>query len=133
MSARTKRQEATPAQVGGGDPRVVAHPGFRTIPDCLFPLRTKEARKEYNTLARVLFDAGHMTVAKHRALSSYCMQFDNISAAPSEGKTIRGSWVAQMDKARNSLGLDELDKPVASPKDAQVSKFARAGFASRRR
>jgi phage terminase small subunit len=132
MRAKTK-QDQQPAQIGGGDPRVVAHPGFRKIPDCLFPLRTKEAKREYNTLARVLFDAGHMTVAKHRALSSYCMQFDNISAAPSEGKTIRGSWVAQMDKARNSLGLDDLDKPVASPADAKTNKFARAGFASRRR
>ena len=70
MRAKTK-QDQQPAQIGGGDPRVVAHPGFRKIPDCLFPLRTKEAKREYNTLARVLFDAGHMTVAKHRALSSY--------------------------------------------------------------
>ena len=132
MRAKTK-QDQQPAQIGGGDPRVVAHPGFRKIPDCLFPLRTKEAKREYNTLARVLFDAGHMTVAKHRALSSYCMQFDNISAAPSEGKTIRGSWVAQMDKARNSLGLDDLDKPVASPADAKPARANLLVFASRRR
>jgi hypothetical protein len=61
------------------------------------------------------------------------MQFDNITAAPAEGKTIRGSWVAQMDKARNQLGLDDLDKPVASPEDAKTNKFARCGFANRRR
>jgi hypothetical protein len=74
-----------------------------------------------------------MTVAKHRALSSYSMQFDNIVAAPAEGKTVRGSWVAQMDKSRRDLGLDDLDKPVASPEGAKANKFARAGFASRRR
>jgi hypothetical protein len=127
------KARSEPAQVGEGDPRVVAHPGFRRIPKCLFPLRTKEAQREYDTLARVLFDAGHLSVGKHRALSSYAMQFDNVVAAPAEGKTVRGSWVAQMDKARNQLGLDELDKPIAAPEDAKINKFARSGFASRRR
>jgi hypothetical protein len=133
MRARAKTQEAELAQVGGGDPRVVAHPGFRKIPACLFPLKTKQAQKEYDTLARVLFDAGHLTVGKHRALSSYAIQFDNITAAGNEGKQVRGSWFAQMDKARNQLGLDELDKPVAAPENAPVNKFAGSGFASRRR
>lgn len=112
--------------------KVVAHPAFREIPKCLFPLQTEAAQKEYDTIARVLFDAGRLMLGTHRALSSYAMQFDTITAAAASGKQVRGSWFAQLDKARNELRLDDIDKPIAAPQGATVNKFARNGFASRR-
>lgn len=130
--AKAKKIEGGPALVGGGDTNVVAHPAFREIPKSVFPLRTKEAQDEYNSMARILFDAGRLTISKHRALSSYAAQFDNITEASSAGKPIRGSWFAQLDKARKELGLDDLDKPIAAPETARGNKFARSGFASRR-
>ena len=128
---RPKKTEI--AQAGGGDPHVVAHPAFREIPKPLFPLVSRQAQKEYDTLARIVFNAGHLTVEKHRALSSYAAQFDNVQRAIAEGKQIRASTFVQMDKARKDLRLDELDKPIAAPQDTPVNKYARAGFAARRR
>lgn len=117
----------------GGDPRVVAHPAFREIPKCLFPLSTEEAQGEYDTVARLLFDAGRLTAGAHRTLSSYAMQFDAITKAAAEGKQVRGSWFANLDKARSQLGLDDLDKPIAAPAKAPTNRYARVGFAHRRR
>lgn len=112
---------------------VVPHPAFRQVPKCLFTLKTKEAKSEYDTLARTLFDGGRLTLGAHRTLSSYAMQFDTITAAAAEGKQVRGSWFAQLDKARSQLGLDDLDKPIAAPDSAQGNRFARVGFANRSR
>jgi len=114
-------------------PRVVAHPSFRQIPPCLFPLSTDEAKREYDTISRALFHAGRLTLDMHRTLSSYAIQFDTITKASTEGKQVRGSWFVQMDKARAGLKLDDLDKPIAAPQDAPTNKFTVAGFASRRR
>lgn len=123
----------TPDKAKGEGAAVVAHPAFRQVPKCLFPLKQEAAQAEYDTLARMLFDAGRLTLAAHRALSSYAIQFDTITAAASEGKQVRGSWFAQLDKARKELGLDDIDKPIAAPAGAPVNKFARVGFAGRRR
>ncbi len=131
MAPRSK-----PSAVGapvGGDTSVVAHPSFREIPKSLFPLRTDAAQTEYDTLARTLFERGRLTLATHRALSSYAMQFDTITAAAANDKQIRGSWFNQLDKARKELGLDEIDKPIASSASAPTNKFAHVGFAGRRR
>jgi hypothetical protein len=65
MTAMKRRAE--PAQAGQGDPKVVAHPAFREIPACLFALRSEQAQKEYDTIARMLFDAGRLTAVSHRA------------------------------------------------------------------
>ncbi|MCR5875159.1 hypothetical protein LRS10_13755 [Phenylobacterium sp. J426] len=133
MAQAQRREAAAPAQVGGGDPRVVAHPAFREIPRCLFPLSTDEARGEYDTVARMLFDAGRLTAGAHRTLSSYAMQFDAITKAAAEGKQVRGSWFANLDKARSQLGIDDIDKPIAAPREAPTNRYARVGFAHRRR
>lgn len=121
------------AQAGGGDPKVVAHPAFRDIPACLFPLGTAEARKEYDTLARLLFDAGRMTLAHHRSLSSYAMQFDAIQRAAAAGDKIRGVAFVTMDKVRKELPLDDISKPIAASREAPVNRFALCGFSSRGR
>ena len=84
------------------------------------------------SLARVLFDAGRLTIGAHRSLSSYAMQFDTITKAAASGKQVRGSWFAQLDKARKELGLDDLDRPIAAPQGARVNRYARTGFANRR-
>lgn len=123
------------AQAGGGDPRVVAHPGFRKVPACLFALTTREGQKRYDDLARTIFDAGRMTNVVHSWLSSYAMQFDKITASGQADppRLVRSSAIAEMNKAFGKLPLDDLDKPIAAPKDAPTNKFALVGFSSRRR
>lgn len=132
MAQAQRKTDASPAQAGGGDPRVVAHPAFREIPKCLFPLKASEAQSEYDTLARMLFDAGRLTVGAHRDLSSYAAQFDAITNATAAGRPMRGSWFANLDKARSKLALDDLDKPIAAPEHAPRNKYADVGFPNRR-
>lgn len=120
------------AQVGGGDPKVVAHPAFRELPACLFPLNTAAAQGQYDANARLLFDAGLLTASKHMALSSYAAQFDSITLLAQEGMPARASAFAQLDKARRELALDNLDKPIAAPASAPTNKFSRTGFPNRR-
>lgn len=135
MAPPKRSRVAAPADshIAKGDGTVVAHPAFRELPKCLFTLRTAEAMAEYETLARMLFERGRLTLAARRSLSSYAMQFDTITAAAAEGKQVRGSWFTQLDKARKELGLDEIDKPIAAPTSAQANKFAHTGFPARRR
>ena len=131
MAPRSKnRGGVQPIQ---GEPGVVALPSFREIPKSVFPLRTDAAQAEYDTLARTLFERGKLSLAAHRALSSYAAQFDNITVASTTGKQVRASWFTQLDKARKELGLDEIDKPIASSASAPTNKFAHVGFAGRRR
>lgn len=132
MPVARRRTEEPPAPQGEGSGNVVAHPAFREVPKCQFTLRTTEAQAEFDTLARMLFDAGRLTAALHRVLSSYAMQFDTITAASAEGKQVRGSWFAQLDKARSQLGLDDLDQPIAAPRSARANRYARTGFPNRR-
>lgn len=133
MAGRSKSKAASGAAPPAGDASVVALPGFREIPACLFPLSTEKGQAQYDTLARTLFERGRLTMGVHHALSSYAMQFDNITAATANGKQVRASWFAQLDKARKELGLDDFEKPIAAPQGAPANKFAGVGFAGRRR
>jgi len=121
---------AKPAQVGSAD--VLAHPGFRKFPACLYPLSSDEGRKEYATVGRVLYNLGYLTLDKHRALSEYAAQVDALHNAIAKDLPIRASRFDQIKRARKALGLDELDKPIAAPEDAPPNKFSRAGFSARR-
>ncbi|KMO34314.1 hypothetical protein [Methylobacterium aquaticum] len=121
------------AQVGAGDPKVVALPGYREIPACLFPLKTDEAKAEYDRLARMVFDAGQMTVGKHSALCAYIVQFDGVTDAALQGKPPKGSHVENLIRSLKRLDLGGLDKPIAAPAGASVNKFARVGLPNRRR
>lgn len=121
------------AQAGQGDPRVVAHPGYRRIPPCEFPLATEKAQTKYDDLARMLFEAGRMTVERHLQLSSYAMQFDAVTKRALDGQPVRPAAFIQLDKALKALRLDEIDKTVAAPQSASTNPFARNGFSSRSR
>jgi hypothetical protein len=131
MAAKLKLSSRTDAV--GGNPGVVAHPAFRRIPECLFPLVSDKAKTEYNSIARMLFNAGRLTLGTHRVLCSYAMQFDVITRNAEAGKQIRAHSFVQMDRARAQLKLDDLDSPIAAPEDAPVNKFSAAGFSARRR
>lgn len=122
----------TAAQASGGQAAVVAHPGFRKVPACLYPLSTKEGRGEYDTLSRIFYERGRLTLDAHRALSEYAAQVDALHGAIAKQIPIRASRFDQIKRARNALGLNDLDKPIAAPADAPVNKFARAGFSARR-
>jgi len=98
---------------------------------CFFPLSTEEASREYELLARKLSEAGRLTLARHRALSSYALQVDCIVKAKSEGRELRASWLATLDRARSQLKLEQLDDPI--PRSAPPNKFAHCGFSNRSR
>lgn len=124
--------KAALAQVGQGDPNVVAHPGFRTFPACRFTLTTQAAIKEYGEIGRLLWNAGRLSLDAHISLSNYAKLFDQIQQIESEGLTPRASWFSNLQKAQARLKLDDLDKPISAPKEAPVNKFAFFGFEARR-
>jgi hypothetical protein len=99
---------------------------------CFFPLSTEEASREYELLARKLSDAGRLTLAMHRALSSYVLQIDSIIKAREAGKHIPAFWFATLDKARLRLKLEQLEDPVLGSAPPP-NKFAHCGFSSRSR
>ena len=102
------------------------------IPACFFPLSTEQASGEYDFLARKLFDAGRLSTAIHRALSSYAVQIDCIIQAKEAGKHIPAFWFATLDKARLQLKLEHLEDPL--PRSAPLpNKFAHCGFSRRSR
>jgi hypothetical protein len=115
------------------DPSVLAHPAFREIPSCRLPLTTDESKTEYDSIARLLFNAGRLTLDRHVALSMYASMFDQIHIAAAVGRPARASWWVQMDRARRVLDLDDLDKPIAAPHGASTNRYAGCGFAARRR
>jgi hypothetical protein len=93
---------------------------------------TDEARREYDEMARILFDNDRLTVGTHRALCSYVKQFDVITEASAKDRPIRGTAFVQLDKARAALKIDDIGQRIASPENAPENKFARVGFAARR-
>jgi hypothetical protein len=100
---------------------------------CFFPLHTQDARQEYRTIAETLVRAGRMDVHNHRLLSSYVAQLDNIIVAQQQKRQIRGSWFAQMDRARNKLKLHELERHLQPVIERPPNKFAHCGFSNRSR
>lgn len=124
--------KASLAQVGQGDPNVIAHPGFRKFPACRFTLTTAAARKEYDEIGRLVWNAGRLSLDMHLTLSNYAKLFDQIQTIESEGRTPRASWFANLQKAQARLKLDDLDKPISAPTEAPTNRFARFGFASQR-
>jgi hypothetical protein len=120
------------AQVGGGDPSVVAHPAFRRVPKPIYPLKTPEGSGEYRTLASLFFHKGLLTLDRHRELSEYAAQVDALHDTIAKGGTVRASRFDQIKRARKALALHELDRPIAAPEDAPVSKFSGSGFSARR-
>lgn len=122
----------TLAQVGQGDPAVLAHPGFRSFPACALPLQTDAARAEYDSTGRLIWNAGRLSKDMHIALSAYASCFDQIQRISAEGLTPRASWYTNLQKAQARLKLDDLDRPISAPKEAPVNRFARFGFPDRR-
>ncbi|MCC2654885.1 MAG: hypothetical protein K0Q60_5052 [Microvirga sp.] len=106
------------------------------LPACFFPLSTEEAAQEYDLMARALSDAGRLTLAMHRAVSSYALQVDSIVTAIKMGKPMRAFSFATLDRARSQLKLEELEKtapPSLPALPPPPNKFANCGFASRSR
>jgi hypothetical protein len=106
----------------------------RGVPQCLYPLQSIEAQKEYSTLAQLLFEADRLTVDVHRTLSEYAVQFDALHISLARGLAIRPSRFDQLKRARKALRLRDLEEPAPAPEEPPpVNKFARCGFANRRR
>src|SRR5215204_588574 len=134
MLTTTRKAEEGPAEVDGRDEGVVAQRSLREIPACRLQLRSEAARREYDSLARVLFDAGRLSLEVHVHLSMYASMFDAITIGIAAGGTqVRASWYTQMYRALRALRLDDINKPATAPESAPVNKFARVGFAGRLR
>jgi phage terminase small subunit len=101
------------------------------LPRCFFPLTTPQARREYKLVGRTLAEAGRLTLAAHRALSSFCLQLDVVFKAISEGKHVRAHQFATMDKARAQLKLEELEtlRPVQVNPTRQLLRTSLRGAA----
>ena len=78
-----------------GAPEPFMH-SAQQLPRCFFSLSTRQARREYRLVGRMLADAGRLTIATHRLLSSYAAQVDSIAKAIKQGKQLRAissrSW-----------------------------------------
>src|SRR3712207_6303648 len=98
MLTATRKADDVPAHEGRSDAAIVPHAPLSEIPACRLPLRSEEARREYDTIARVLWDAGRWGLEAHIRLSVYASVFDNITAAAAEGKHVRASWFTQMQR-----------------------------------
>ena len=120
------------AQVGQGDPVVLAHPGFRAFPPSALPLQTDAARAEYDSTGRLIWNAGRLSKSMHIALSAYASCFDQIQRISAEGLTPRASWYTNLQKAQARLKLDDIDKPISAPQEAPINRFAWFGFPNRR-
>lgn len=120
------------AQVGQGNPSILAHPGFRELPACQFTLVTEKAQRRYDELARLIWSAGRLSLDRHMTLSTYAKLLDQITQIETDGRTPRASWFKNLQDAQRRLELDDLDKPISAPKEAPVNRFARFGFPSRR-
>lgn len=122
------------AQVGGGDDKVVAHPGYTKLPACQFTLESKAAQDRYGELARLIWNAGRLSLDMHMTLSQYVAVLDRIEMLRQDGKglKIRASWFEQLERFQRKLAIDDLDKPIAAPVQAQVNPYTYFGFPSRR-
>jgi hypothetical protein len=127
------KTRTTPQSTQAADDTIVTLPIFHQVPECLFPLRSKAGRKEYETLARLLFERGRLTAEAHRVLSSYALQFENIQLLMRSNKPVSANLYISLDRRRREIGLNDLDKPIAAPEGSAPNKFAGTGFASRRR
>ena len=130
MKVATKALPVAPTEEKG---KVVAHPTFRRIPPCKVPLKTVEGQKEYDTYARMLFDAGRMDTSRHVYLSLYASAIDMITLKAAGGSPPRASTLDSAMKNFAKLGISDLDKPIAAPADAPTNKYASSGFSARRR
>lgn len=124
--------KASLAQVGQGDAKVVAHPGYRSFPACAYPLQTEAARAEYDSIGRLIWNAGRLSKDMHLSLSTYASCFDQIQRISAEGLAPRAAWYMNLQKAQARLKLDDLDKPISAPKEAPVNRYARFGFSGGR-
>lgn len=121
--------KATLAQIGEGDPKVLAHPGYREFPPSKITLKTEKAQREYEAIGRLLWNAGRLSQATHLDLSAWAGFLDQIEQIETEGRTPRASWFTGLVKAQARLKLDDLDKPISAPKSAPINPYSRFGFA----
>ena len=98
---------------------------------CFFPLSTEEASREYELLARKLSDAGRLTLAMHRALSSYVLQIDSIIKAKEAGKHFLPVFPVR-DPRQSTVGPKRAARAPSSRIRA-AEQFAHCGFSSRSR
>lgn len=124
--------KASLAQVGQGDAKVVAHPGFRELPACRTALKTEKAQRAYDEIARLIWNAGRLSIDMHMTLSTYAGLIDQIERIETEGLTPRASWFTGLLAAQKRLKLDGLDKPISAPKEAPINRYARFGFSGGR-
>lgn len=122
----------TLTQVGDKATNVVAHPGFQSLPAPQFALTTEKAIKRYDEICRLLWQSGRLSLDSHMTLSAYAKIVDQIAKIEETGASPRASWFISLRHAQRELKLDDLDTPIAAPKEASLNRFSRFGKAGRR-
>lgn len=125
-SSETERAKATVAKVH-------ALPVFREIPEPTVPFAEGSVgRKTYDKWARILFDAGHLTVISQGFVENLAMSDQTIAAMAEAGKPVPASVLTQRNRALGELKIIDVD-PSLTPQKPEDNVFRKNGFARRLR
>jgi hypothetical protein len=125
-----RRDKSEDARALIGLTKVHAFPTFREIPRPTVPLG-QTGQAEYDTLSRVLFDAGRLTLLTQRSIEALAVAKDAITMLHASGKPASARILEQMNRALGDLRLADVD-PTITPREPEKNRFARSGFAARR-
>jgi hypothetical protein len=117
------------ARALAGLAKIHAFPTFREIPPSTVPLGAV-GQAEYDTMSRVLFDAGRLTLFTHRSIEALALAKDTVAMLHAVGKPVSGRLLEQMNRALGDLRLVDVDQSLVPHKPA-VNRFANSGFAAR--
>lgn len=107
------------------------HPALLQIPEPKFKLEA-EARSEYDTWTRLLFERGLLTTETHSWVSTYALSFEAIVKTQAAGKTPSGAHLKAYNDAL--IRLEKLNVKVSlTPVKPEENRFAVNGFPSRLR
>lgn len=112
--------------------KIHAFPIFREIPKPTVKLG-ETGQKQYDMMARLLFDAGRLTVFTQQSLEAYCLAKDTVARLGELGKHVPASVLTQMNRSLGDLRLAEVDASLTPKKPSSQNKFRRNGWASRAR
>ena len=125
-----RRSEGEDAKALAGLAKIHVFPTFREIPQPTLPLGIV-GQAEYDTLSRVLFDAGRLTLLTQRSIEALAISKDTIAALHTAGKPVPARILEQMNRALGDLRLADVDASL-TPHNPAENKVRWNGFAARR-
>jgi hypothetical protein len=105
--------------------------GSTDLPPCELRLITAKGAATYERLAALLASAGQLAPATHLALSRYALLVYTIHKAQAEGRPLRASWLDQLRRAEQSLGLDTPPEQPTAREPSRLNRYTPCGFPDR--